>query len=79
MSPKKYIKNIDETIGKNWKLEKEKYTYEKSEVDAATVLSRLDIALASSLLAYNAQMLYSIRLGVWVLVAITLTSLFISS
>jgi hypothetical protein len=75
MSPEKFIQHVDHSLGSRWNEDRVNQKYTEEEARVATVLSRMDIGLATSLLGYNAKMLNSIRIGVWALVAIGIVHL----
>jgi hypothetical protein len=77
MTPEKFIQEIDSSLGARWSEDRESQEYTEDEVRIATVLTRMDMGLAASLIGYNAKMLSSIRLGVWSLVAIGIVHLVI--
>jgi len=66
---------VDVKLAQQWDTEKGGERFSEDEVGRATVLTRLDTALSAGMIGYNAKMLYSIKTGVWCLVALSIINI----
>lgn len=70
MGFERFLKGMNTKTHESWDRDRQVQEYSDSDARLAAVLTRLDTALNFSVNGYNAKLLESIRIAVWILVAI---------